>query len=92
MVTEVLEPEVETKKKPATPPTPEAARLEKACERIAIYPPPVTTGKQVAGRDGEDSLSSRSLPVEAKLVTWSLILGVGLLAILVWVSNTFFAR
>ena len=91
MVTEVLEPEVETEKKPATPPAPEAARLEKACERIAIYPPPVTIGKQVA-----DELAKIPyepfLPVEAKLVTWSLILGVGLLALLVWVSNTFFAH
>ncbi len=91
MVTEVLEPEVETEEKPATPSALEAARLEKACERIAIYPPPVTTGKQVA-----DELAKIPyepfLPVEAKLVTWSLVLGVGLLAILVWVSNTFFAR
>lgn len=30
------------------------------------------------------------LPIEAKLVTWSLVLGVGLLAVLVWVSYTFF--
>ena len=30
------------------------------------------------------------LPVEAKLVTWSLILGVGLLVLLVWISHAFF--
>ena len=30
------------------------------------------------------------LPVEKKLVTWSLILGVVLLGLLVWVSYTFF--
>ena len=30
------------------------------------------------------------LPVEKKLVAWSLILGVGLTALLVWVSHTFF--
>jgi hypothetical protein len=90
MVTEVLEPEVETKQKPA-PPSTEAARLEKACERIAIYPPPVTTGKQVADEMAKIPFEP-FLPVEAKLVTWSLVLGVGLLAILVWVSNTFFAH
>ena len=31
------------------------------------------------------------LPVEAKLVAWSLALGVVLLGVLVWVSYTFFA-
>ncbi|MGA3174303.1 MAG: hypothetical protein ABSE25_07760 [Syntrophorhabdales bacterium] len=30
------------------------------------------------------------LPVEKKLITWSLILGVVLLAVLVWISYTFF--
>ena len=30
------------------------------------------------------------LPVEKKLVTWSLILGVVLLVLLVWLSYTFF--
>ncbi len=30
------------------------------------------------------------LPIEKKLITWSLILGVVLLVILVWVSYTFF--
>lgn len=30
------------------------------------------------------------LPVEKKLITWSIILGVILLFILVWVSYTFF--
>jgi hypothetical protein len=30
------------------------------------------------------------LPIEAKLVTWSLILGIGLLGLLVWISYTFF--
>ncbi len=30
------------------------------------------------------------LPVEKKLVTWSIILGVVLLAFLVWVSYSFF--
>ena len=30
------------------------------------------------------------LPVEKKLIAWSLGLGVGLIAILVWVSQTFF--
>ena len=31
------------------------------------------------------------LPAERKLVAWSLIVGVALLGILVWVSETFFA-
>jgi len=31
------------------------------------------------------------LPAEVKLVTWSLVLGVALLGLLVWVSNVFFA-
>ena len=31
------------------------------------------------------------LPAEVKLVTWSLVLGVVLLGLLVWVSNAFFA-
>jgi hypothetical protein len=30
------------------------------------------------------------LPVETKLIVWSLVLGVLLLALLVWVSYTFF--
>jgi hypothetical protein len=30
------------------------------------------------------------LPVEKKLIAWSLILGVGLLGILIWISYTFF--
>jgi hypothetical protein len=30
------------------------------------------------------------LPVEKKLITWSLVLGVVLLIVLVWVSYTFF--
>jgi hypothetical protein len=30
------------------------------------------------------------LPVERKLVTWSLVLGVVLLGVLVWVSDAFF--
>jgi hypothetical protein len=31
------------------------------------------------------------LPVEKKLITWSLILGVVLLAALLWISSVFFA-
>ncbi len=31
------------------------------------------------------------LPVEIKLITWSLILGLVLLGLLVWISYTFFA-
>ena len=30
------------------------------------------------------------LPIEKKLIVWSLSLGVVLLAVLVWLSNTFF--
>jgi len=30
------------------------------------------------------------LPVEKKLVAWSLFLGVGLIALLVWISHTYF--
>jgi hypothetical protein len=30
------------------------------------------------------------LPIEKKLITWSLILGVVLLALLAWISATFF--
>ncbi|EPR44490.1 hypothetical protein dsx2_1449 [Desulfovibrio sp. X2] len=30
------------------------------------------------------------LPVEKKLIVWSLCLGVGLLFVLIWVSYTFF--
>jgi hypothetical protein len=30
------------------------------------------------------------LPVEKKLIAWSLGLGVGLIGILIWVSQTFF--
>jgi hypothetical protein len=30
------------------------------------------------------------LPIEKKLITWSIGLGVGLLGVLVWVSYTFF--
>ncbi|MBP6916371.1 MAG: hypothetical protein WBJ43_05625 [Smithellaceae bacterium] len=30
------------------------------------------------------------LPVEKKLITWSLILGAALLVVLIWVSYTFF--
>ena len=31
------------------------------------------------------------LPVEKKLIGWSLALGIGLLGLLLWLSNTFFA-
>jgi len=31
------------------------------------------------------------LPIEKKLLVWSLSLGVVLLALLIWVSNTFFS-
>jgi len=30
------------------------------------------------------------LPAELKLVGWSLLLGIGLLGVLLWISNTFF--
>lgn len=30
------------------------------------------------------------LPIEKRLIIWSLLLGVGLLALLVWVSGRFF--
>ena len=30
------------------------------------------------------------LPVEKKLIAWSLILGVALLGLLIWISTTFF--
>ena len=30
------------------------------------------------------------LPVEKKLIAWSLALGVALLGLLIWISNTFF--
>jgi len=30
------------------------------------------------------------LPIEKKLILWSIVLGVALIAVLVWVSNTFF--
>jgi len=31
------------------------------------------------------------LPIEKKLLAWSLSLGVVLLALLIWISNTFFS-
>jgi hypothetical protein len=31
------------------------------------------------------------LPIEKKLIAWSLILGILLLAVLLWISSTFFA-
>ena len=31
------------------------------------------------------------LPIERKLITWSLILGTVLLAVLLWISSVFFA-
>jgi hypothetical protein len=31
------------------------------------------------------------LPIEKRLITWSLVLGVGLLGLLIWVSGRFFA-
>jgi uncharacterized integral membrane protein len=30
------------------------------------------------------------IPIEKKLITWSIIIGVALIIILVWVSRTFF--
>jgi hypothetical protein len=30
------------------------------------------------------------LPVEKRLITWSLLLGVGLLGLLIWISGKFF--
>jgi hypothetical protein len=45
--------------------------------------------------DLRDELPQRTdepfLPVETKLVTWSLVVGMLLLGLLVWVSNAFFA-
>jgi hypothetical protein len=31
------------------------------------------------------------LPIEKRLITWSLLLGIGLLGLLIWVSGKFFA-
>ena len=40
----------------------------------------------------QPDLSDESLlPAEVKLITWSLVLGVVLLGLLVWVSDAFFA-
>ena len=32
------------------------------------------------------------LPVEKKLIAWSLILGLALLGLLLWISSTFFSK
>ena len=39
----------------------------------------------------ENAADEPFLPAEVKLVTWSLVLGVVLLGVLVWVSDAFFA-
>jgi hypothetical protein len=31
------------------------------------------------------------LPIEKKLIGWSLVLGIGLLGLLLWISNAFFS-
>ena len=41
-------------------------------------------------RDLDEAADEPLLPAEVKLVTWSLVLGVVLLGLLLWVSNAFF--
>jgi predicted acyltransferase len=38
----------------------------------------------------QDQAYEPLLPIEKKLITWSFILGVGGLALLVWISYTYF--
>jgi hypothetical protein len=49
-------------------------------------PPPATLTEEMAKIPYEPLL-----PVEKKLIAWSLVLGIALLAVLVWISSTFFA-
>ena len=42
-------------------------------------------------RELDEAADEPMLPAEVKLVTWSLVLGVVLLGLLVWISNAFFA-
>ncbi len=85
------EPKVEKEQKPAVKPPVPGASPPRAPREPVTAPPAATIGKQVAEELAKTPYEP-FLPVEAKLVTWSLILGVGLLALLVWASNTFFAH
>ncbi len=71
-----------------TPPEPKAPRDVKAPPVLKPVPPP-TEAK--AAEELAKIPYEPFLPVEAKLVTWSLVLGVVLLGILIWISYTFFA-
>ena len=56
------------------------------------HPPPRSRGRAVVAWLAFAALVGNVLlPAEIKLVTWSLVLGVALLGLLVWVSNAFFA-
>jgi len=71
-----------------TPPEPKAPPMAK--------PPPVLRAvpRPTEGKVAEELAKipyEPFLPVEAHLVTWSLVLGAVLLGVLVWVSYAFFA-
>jgi hypothetical protein len=68
---------------PPEPKTPETIGIPR------VTPPPFADEAKLAEELAKIPLEP-FLPVEAKLVTWSLVLGVGLLGILVWISYTFF--
>ena len=61
-----------------------------------VYPAGVTKGAHMANEQPKlaDEMKTMQyeplLPVEKKLIGWSIVLGVVLLGILVWVSHTFF--
>jgi hypothetical protein len=55
------------------------------------YSPPVTRGEEPKMAEELAAIPHEPLlPIEKKLILWSLAAGVLLLAILVWVSTTFF--
>jgi hypothetical protein len=68
----------------------EALQIE---AKPAISPPPILARTEARGELARE-LSKMEweplLPVEIKLIGWSIGLGVGLLGLLVWVSYTFF--
>jgi hypothetical protein len=55
-------------------------------ESRPLQPPQVNLAEELASIPYEPLL-----PVEKKLIAWSLILGIVLLGVLFWISSTFFA-
>jgi hypothetical protein len=81
------EPGPQAEVKPEEPASEAQHQVREAPSAAGAVEPEATVGEELAKQPYEPFL-----PVEAKLVAWSLALGLVLLGLLVWLSSTFFAR